>query len=482
MRRGRAIETLKPVLIEKRGERRLSQRRFPENAEQGSRRLVLLTRQRRNNGGGLGGGAIARIRTGTESEIGKMPPRRRRQHEMSDLVQDHIGFGAAVEGLAVPIETAPRASRMHRDASRARQFEHGRVVLLCPAAGGTLGRARADPRKGGAGRGIGKPDGEAVERSIELIARNWGQHCPVPQQISKTDRRRTGTAYGTTLYSHFTRLPDFGSRVTASQISILMGDGVVVDDSFAVSEFDEPQESTAQFRNTYTELPPDSGVGIVFWLITTICAAAIVAVGLLGLPLYYLSNGDAARRPAAEPAHAGNASASRPAAAAPLPPPQSSRSTKSEAIATLPMPPLPKKPVAPAVAASPAPATAVPDVHASAPAPAPSVAKPATPPPGPPRLSQAQIAALSAHGDDLLGAGDIVSARLFYERAADAGDGRAALRLGATFDPNFLAHAGLHDVRGDAAQALRWYRRARELGAVDAEHWIKRLEPRTGRQ
>lgn len=63
-----------------------------------------------------------------------------------------------------------------------------------------------------------------------------------------------------------------------------------------------------------------------------------------------------------------------------------------------------------------------------------------------------------------LGAGDISSARLFYERGADAGDGPAALRLGATFDPVFLDRAGMRSIRADPAQAASWYRRARELG------------------
>ena len=51
-----------------------------------------------------------------------------------------------------------------------------------------------------------------------------------------------------------------------------------------------------------------------------------------------------------------------------------------------------------------------------------------------------------ARGDSFLGAGDIASARLFYERAADAGDGHAALRLGATFDPDFLDRAGMRSI------------------------------------
>jgi TPR repeat protein len=72
-----------------------------------------------------------------------------------------------------------------------------------------------------------------------------------------------------------------------------------------------------------------------------------------------------------------------------------------------------------------------------------------------------------ARGDGFLSARDIVSARLFYQRAADAGDADAALRLGATFDPEFLTRAGIPAARGDPAQASYWYRRARGLGIVD---------------
>jgi hypothetical protein len=78
-------------------------------------------------------------------------------------------------------------------------------------------------------------------------------------------------------------------------------------------------------------------------------------------------------------------------------------------------------------------------------------------------------AALVSRGDTLFGLRDIVSARLFYERAANAGNGQAAIRLGETFDPSFLARAGLSGVRGDPAVAVHWYRRARELGANEAD-------------
>jgi TPR repeat protein len=96
------------------------------------------------------------------------------------------------------------------------------------------------------------------------------------------------------------------------------------------------------------------------------------------------------------------------------------------------------------------------------------------------RLTGAEIAALLARGDSLLGAGDIASARLFYERASDAGDGRAALRLGATYDPGFLDRVHLPHLQG-VAQALSWYRRARDLGESEAELWIQGLETKSGR-
>ena len=92
------------------------------------------------------------------------------------------------------------------------------------------------------------------------------------------------------------------------------------------------------------------------------------------------------------------------------------------------------------------------------------------------RLSAAETAALVTRGDRFLSSGDIASARLYYERAADAGDGSAALRLGTTFDPGFLGRAGIRGAAGDLAQASSWYRRARELGNAAAEERLKKLE------
>ena len=144
---------------------------------------------------------------------------------------------------------------------------------------------------------------------------------------------------------------------------------------------------------------------------------------------------------------------------------------------------LTRPPATPSLAAVPTALADRPDV--AAPSSKPGLAMPATTPdaesaaPHPTagsRLSAVDMEALLARGDTLLSVGDVVSARLFYERAVDAGGGLAAIRLGETFDPLFLDRAHLHGVRGDPGAALLWYRRARDLGASDAEVLLKALE------
>jgi hypothetical protein len=92
-------------------------------------------------------------------------------------------------------------------------------------------------------------------------------------------------------------------------------------------------------------------------------------------------------------------------------------------------------------------------------------------------LSADEVKALLERGDSLIAKGDVASARLFYERAAEGGEGQAALRLGESYDPAFLARVHLSGVRGDALAAARWYRRARELGAGEAETLLQTLAP-----
>jgi hypothetical protein len=93
----------------------------------------------------------------------------------------------------------------------------------------------------------------------------------------------------------------------------------------------------------------------------------------------------------------------------------------------------------------------------------------------------AETKELLQHGDSLLRTGDVASARLFYERASAAGDGWAALRLGATFDPAFLERLGLGKLQSDPAAARSWYNRAVELGVMEVKRQLNGLETRQGK-
>jgi hypothetical protein len=99
-----------------------------------------------------------------------------------------------------------------------------------------------------------------------------------------------------------------------------------------------------------------------------------------------------------------------------------------------------------------------------------------------PPFSGAEIAGLLARGDWLFATGDIASARLLFERAADAGEAQAALRLGETFDPVYLDHSHLRGLQGDPATAVFWYRHARDLGATGVTSQLKTLEAKERRK
>lgn len=80
--------------------------------------------------------------------------------------------------------------------------------------------------------------------------------------------------------------------------------------------------------------------------------------------------------------------------------------------------------------------------------------------------------ALVVQGNHYLALHDVISARLYFERAAEKGDGQAALLAGMTFDPLFLANAGVYGFKGDESQAQAWYRRARDLGDPEAAKFL----------
>ena len=91
---------------------------------------------------------------------------------------------------------------------------------------------------------------------------------------------------------------------------------------------------------------------------------------------------------------------------------------------------------------------------------------------GTPEMREALLQAV-AHA--MLGR-PLASARLFYERAANAREAIAALRMGETFDPMFLGFAHLSGVPGNLETAVSWYRRARDLGSGEAAILLQKLE------
>ena len=103
---------------------------------------------------------------------------------------------------------------------------------------------------------------------------------------------------------------------------------------------------------------------------------------------------------------------------------------------------------------------------------------PSRPPPVIQTLDPEEIAILVKRGEEFLKNGDIAAARLFLRRAASAGNAQAALALGATFDPAFLAEQGVLGFAPDLVQARAWYEKAGELGSSEASRRIERLANR----
>jgi hypothetical protein len=85
---------------------------------------------------------------------------------------------------------------------------------------------------------------------------------------------------------------------------------------------------------------------------------------------------------------------------------------------------------------------------------------------------------LRRRGDAALAEGDIVTARLLFEQAANMGSPAAATAAGKTYDAEFLSQSGARGIRPDQAQAAAWFRKAAALGDEDAQGWLARIEGR----
>jgi hypothetical protein len=83
-------------------------------------------------------------------------------------------------------------------------------------------------------------------------------------------------------------------------------------------------------------------------------------------------------------------------------------------------------------------------------------------------LDPEEIKLLLKQGEQLIAAGDVVTARTVLQRAAEAGSANAAIALGATYDPDVLAKLGVVGVTADVEKARSWYQRAESLGSPDA--------------
>jgi hypothetical protein len=98
--------------------------------------------------------------------------------------------------------------------------------------------------------------------------------------------------------------------------------------------------------------------------------------------------------------------------------------------------------------------------------------------PAPMTEEQQRALPFIARGNEQLGQGNVAAARLFFQRAADAGLAQGALALAATYDPAELERIGARFVQPDTQLARKWYERARQLGAMEAEDKLKQLGSR----
>ncbi|HEU5276952.1 MAG TPA: hypothetical protein VFU97_25065 [Xanthobacteraceae bacterium] len=114
-------------------------------------------------------------------------------------------------------------------------------------------------------------------------------------------------------------------------------------------------------------------------------------------------------------------------------------------------------------------ATAMPAPAATAPAPA---RRPAV------KMDPEEVAVLLKQGEQFISTGDVVTARVLFERAAEAGNASGALALGATYDPAVLAKLGVRGIAPDVAKARQWYERARDLGSAEARGRLETLAQR----
>lgn len=122
-----------------------------------------------------------------------------------------------------------------------------------------------------------------------------------------------------------------------------------------------------------------------------------------------------------------------------------------------------------AIVPSPVAAIAAPELHP----------RPAAPAPLPNEIEM--IGVLKKRGEEKLASGDLSAARRFYERAAAAGDAKAATTVGKTYDPIFLKRMAVRGAPAQPEKAAEWYRKGLAAGDAEAEARLDRLRAFIGR-
>lgn len=137
----------------------------------------------------------------------------------------------------------------------------------------------------------------------------------------------------------------------------------------------------------------------------------------------------------------------------------------------------PRQEIAPAPAAAPAAVDISPASKDSARAPS-ATDQAAAPSQPVHRLAPEDIKLLVQQGEQFVAAGDLVTARVVFQRAAEAGDAMGALAMGATYDPIVLAKLGVRGIESNVEKARSWYQKARDFGSAEAPRRLEMLANR----
>ena len=118
--------------------------------------------------------------------------------------------------------------------------------------------------------------------------------------------------------------------------------------------------------------------------------------------------------------------------------------------------------------------------HETMPSPATAAPAPTTVVPSPHKpirtLEPEVIVLLINEAKKHISTGDVVTARMIFQRVAEAGDATAALELAASYDPTVLARLGVIGMGADVEKARAWYRIAESFGSAEAKQRLRSLD------